>query len=364
MSRISIVYHQSTNSQNQNKSRASYRQRDWSLINGLASWCLKRAMGTTLQGPLSFFLDSTIAHLAGTITISIIIGFIFDLLLDSNISSSFPSSSGNSLICTAIGIIGGAWAGGSGGAIVGALWGWLIGKIADASASTLTFEPLKRYIGALVAWIFAGIIGGIFGKVASWSYDKVAIKNRVTYRVLGNLAITIVLSAFAIVIYKILESNNNTILPDSANNLMLLILLVLSILIGSIIIFIINEYFGFWNIFPPFDYYVSLYEKDENEYGLIGVLEHNEAWSSRLCAAQALGRMGNPWTIEPLLKAGKNDRIKKVREAASGSAFSILRSNLNDKNVQDIYFNAIRKIFGLDDSEIEELKRFMLNMGI
>lgn len=110
-----------------------------SPLGNLTAWCVSKAAGTALQRPVSFLASSKLGRMATAITVALALGALLDL------SFHFAPTTRYYIVCGLLGAAGGGGAQGAGGAVVGALWGWLAGKITDAVASRLTAEAMGEW---------------------------------------------------------------------------------------------------------------------------------------------------------------------------------------------------------------------------
>jgi uncharacterized protein (DUF697 family) len=163
-----------------------------------AAWCVDNAADTVLHKPVAFLMGrSIIGRLTGAITANIVIGVLIELAF------RFVPSPHSFAVCAAIGAVVGLAAQGAGGAIVGALWGWLVGTIADAVVSDLTYEPTARIAGSVAAWCIAAVLGWLAGRVAARCFDKLAAQHRRVHRILARVTITIALASVAVFLYRL-----------------------------------------------------------------------------------------------------------------------------------------------------------------
>jgi MFS family permease len=162
-----------------------------------AAWCVKKASGTVLQGAITFFAESRVGHVAVAISVGLLLGALLDL------SFEFLSGPHSFIVCAIVGTVVGGAVGGAAGAVVGFFWGWLVGVIADAIVSKLTFDPIVNIIGRVGAWCLAATLGWLAARTASWCFEKVT-RNRGRLRgVLASIFVTIALASIAIGLFEL-----------------------------------------------------------------------------------------------------------------------------------------------------------------
>jgi hypothetical protein len=168
-----------------------------SRLDRFTVWCVKKTAGTALKKPLYSIVGTTTGHLAVAITVSIFLGIIFNQILI-YLFGNATSSSYNYATCAFISFVVAAAAGGAGGAIVGAIWGWLIGSISDATASYFTNEQLKEFIGTFAAWFISAVVGWFIGKVSARIYDSLTIRHGRIQSIIEKIFVTIALASIGL----------------------------------------------------------------------------------------------------------------------------------------------------------------------
>jgi hypothetical protein len=211
---MSYVYQQPSQQHNQQQNKQqkqSYRVEEAkrSPLEQLIAWCLNKASGTVLEGVVNFFVgESIVGRLATVITVSVVLGAIFELTIVSVPTLSGMSAFGMSITTAAIlGAVAGVGTGGSGGAVIGALWGWLIGQIADSIAGEAISKQARLNFGVASGWIISTLFGLLAGKVTVWWFEKINEKHDGWLaRFVTKVVLLIVLSALSIVVYSIVKS--------------------------------------------------------------------------------------------------------------------------------------------------------------
>lgn len=157
-----------------------------------ASWCLRKAAGTSVKTPVTFLVgDSLVGRLAGVITLTLILGALFDLSL--RVLPGHPTAFASALV----GALAGAGGQGGGAAVVGFLWAWAAGKIADAIVGDLTSSNLKA-VGTVGSWLVGAALGFVAAKVTERAFNRMASKSSRRKRFLERLVITLILGSFGV----------------------------------------------------------------------------------------------------------------------------------------------------------------------
>jgi vacuolar-type H+-ATPase subunit H len=175
-----------------------------SRLSRLEAWILKKVAGTAFKVPLDALIGSTTGHLAIAITVSVVLGFALNQSL-SYVSNDTLSYSHSSITCAIISLVAGAASGGAGGAFIAAIWGWLVGAIADTVATYFAHENLKGFINTVAAWIAALIIGWFVGKTSAQFYEGLTAKHGTIQSIIEKLFITIALVSIGLVLFGLIK---------------------------------------------------------------------------------------------------------------------------------------------------------------
>ena len=181
-------------------SHLAIQERTRTPLGKLASWLSSRAAGTFLHGTLSFlFHGSLVARVATAITVSLALSAVIDF----SFTFFLPSAVGLAT-CATIGLLAGFAAQGSGGAVIGFVWGWLIGGAVDALAADLISDPAMRIGSKVLAWLVTALLGWVIGLFTAWCFEKLTANHRRLRKIIERIAITLVLACLVLVSFKLL----------------------------------------------------------------------------------------------------------------------------------------------------------------
>jgi hypothetical protein len=139
----------------------------------LARWLSARATGSLLRLLVSPFVSpSTLSHLAGAVSVSVLIGL--PVLLAGYCLCFQHAITASALL---VGTIIGLGAQGGIGAAIGCLWGTLVALTVKGLTGELTSGPVRRVLPPLLAWVLTAWIAWSLGRVAARAYRR-ATQNR------------------------------------------------------------------------------------------------------------------------------------------------------------------------------------------
>jgi hypothetical protein len=195
----SLYRNREYNQYRRNKHKLIDSQLEKTPLGKFLLWCIRKSAGTTVEKSLNNMIVGSLAgRIFTAIAISVILGFVF------NYSFSFLAEPYSYAVCAILGTVAGIAGQGAGGAIVGTIWGWLFGKIIDATISKVSYEPITNYLGTYGAWIIAVIIGWYAGRLAACIFEEISYKYSSAAReILVKIVATVIIVSMSIFVVEI-----------------------------------------------------------------------------------------------------------------------------------------------------------------
>jgi hypothetical protein len=134
--------------------------------------------------------------MAAGILVSFAVGGLFEF-----VSGAIFAGPHSYVVCAVVGATAALASQGAGGMLVGLIWGWLLGIIADAVTTQLLSDPFGQRIGTVLAWILSGLVGWLVGLLVSSFYRKIPWTHRGLRRASERLILSAFLASAAILGY-------------------------------------------------------------------------------------------------------------------------------------------------------------------
>ena len=172
-------------------SHAALTQRSRTPLRKCLAWMESRLAGTVLQQVLGSLLKGPVIT---RYSVAILCGLLIGLLFDFSISIVWPGAP-STIACAALACVVGLLAQGAGGAIVGLIWGWLIGGLADSISSEFISEQTTPLRNKVVAWIVTCIASWYIGLLVEKAYDYLERRHKKIAKWIRRVLVVVILGS-------------------------------------------------------------------------------------------------------------------------------------------------------------------------